>query len=134
MFAILRSYNNRRIESLMHNLESIEAIDAVVVVINVDKDNNQSSDDPFDTVGFLDSIQATTTLNIKCVSLSDSEYGWSKALNAGIAMVPVEEEFVAMISSEVEITNDEFEQLLHAAARPDSSCGYALYDGRDEEP
>ncbi len=124
MFAILRSYNTRRVLNLIGRLATTGVINHFTVVINAKKDH-------IDTPKLLDDFECS----IPIVALPLENYGWSKALNAGIRSLPpikTEQELVMVVSNEVQVVDREVVMLKGAAASARASCGYALFEDRTE--
>ena len=123
---ILRSFNSPRVVELLQQL-SLSNIRPESVTIVVD-----AKRDFIDTPKLIH--EKTYPFPILVQSLDD--YGWAKALNTAIvslsALGSTANEFIMAISNEVRIEPDGIEMLLHVASKDGASCGYALFEGRDE--
>lgn len=124
MHAILRTYNNPKTIDLIHRLGNSAVFQGIVVVIN-------GRQDKINTQELI--MERAFKTPIQIISLQD--YGWSRAINAGLhALPPITEnkELVLLVSNEVEIEPREIEQLKEAALSEHASCGYALFKNRTE--
>jgi hypothetical protein len=124
MHAILRSYNTDKVLTLIDHLKAIDLITCFTVVINSKKDR-------LDTARLLETRYPSTRI----ITVPLENYGWSKAINAGIRSLPPirnDQEMVMVVSNEVQILPGEVDLLRRSASLPQASCGYALFEGRDE--
>lgn len=124
MHTVLRSYNSTEVLNLIRRLSSTGFVTSFSVVIN-------SREDRIGTGRLLKAIDSP----IPIVLVPLEEYGWSRALNAGIrALPPIRhyDELVMMVSNGVRIIPGEVSLMKQAALKQDASCGYALFEGRDE--
>lgn len=123
---ILRFYNAPKVLELIQRL-SLSNIrpDSITAVIDTNRDST-------DTPKLIS--ENTSFLPIRVLPLCD--WGWSKALNAAIASLPAPSstvnEFIMAISNDVQIEKDGIEMLLRSASKKDASCGYALFEDRNE--
>lgn len=117
--AILRAYNDKRIFKLIENINPY--VHHFNIVININKDKN------------LESALRSNPLSEKITPLPIRNYGWSKALNAGIKEVPKESDLVLCISNGVEfLESDNFNSLSREASKPENSCSFPTYKDRNE--
>ena len=106
LYAILRSYNTKRVIDLLHRLSlSTTPLDSVTVIIDIERD-------AINTPGLLKDI--TCPFPIHVIPLD--HYGWSKALNTAILSLPEvdtrTDEYIMPISNEVLIESNQI-QMLH---------------------
>ena len=123
--ALLRAYNNPLVVDLIRNIADEGIVDDFVVVINADKD----------TIGTKDLLSQSAYAS-QVNALPINNYGWSRALNAGLAAMPEMtngNELVLCISNEVEITRDQFLRTTEAVlGHADALIGYVLFEDRHE--
>ncbi|MEW4490075.1 hypothetical protein AB1L42_18470 [Thalassoglobus sp. JC818] len=130
MYAICRSYNNPKIVGLLESLRSLPEINGLIVPVNSDRDGAPSGTSGFSTRAYLQETSGFE--NLKCLPIPDQDYGWSKALNVALAHVPPRETYVLIISTEIRLTSVQFTGMCAAAAPPSASCGYVLFQDREE--
>ncbi|MEK6905085.1 MAG: hypothetical protein AABX24_01665 [Nanoarchaeota archaeon] len=123
--ALLRAYNNPLVVDLIRNIADENIVDDFVVVINADKD----------TIGTKDLLsQSVYASRVKALPINN--YGWSRALNAGLAAMPEMvngNELVLCISNEVSLARREFEDNQRVLFSHDEALmSYVLFKGRDE--
>ena len=122
MYAILRSFNTRKVLDLIARLNEIEFISRFVVVINAKEDKINTPK----LLAEFKPLKPTILVPIE-------NYGWSKALNAGLCALPPateRNELVLMVSNEVHVTPQNILRLKQAASQPTASCGYSLFADR----
>src|SRR5687767_2959642 len=122
--AILRSFGTTRVLPLLESLSATGAVDSFTVACDAGRDS-------VNTPELLKSLDLPEP--VRALPLED--YGWSRALNAGLRSLPPqrgEDEWVLVVSNEVGVRPDELGLLLGAASTPGASCGYALFEGRRE--
>jgi hypothetical protein len=122
--AILRSFGTPRVLSLMEALGATGAVDSYTVASDAKRDS-------VNTPGLIKTLALPAP--VRALPLED--YGWSKALNAGIRALPPrrdDDELALIVSTEVHVRPEELRLLLKAASTPGASCGYALFAGRAE--
>ena len=132
--AVLRAYNNDRVVRQIEALAQTGLVKKIVVVTDPMKDK-EDGDYTGRIVG--EHIRDKATPNYPEVHYAKhSAYTWSNALNLGVDILigrlnPVDRVFC--LSNEVEFGGREgLKALLKASAQPDSSSGFALYEGRNE--
>src|SRR3989344_1269889 len=124
--ALLRAYNNPLVVDLIRSIADEGIVDDFVVVINADKD----------TIGTKDLLsQAAYASRVKALPINN--YGWSRALNAGLAAMPeiaIGNELVLCISNEVIITRNQFEENKKVLFGHEGALmSYVLFKDRHEQ-
>lgn len=122
--AILRSYNNPEVLKLIDRLALSNSIDNLIVVIN-------SKEDRINTRKIIISHNCP----IPIIIIPVENYGWSKAINAGIVSLPpktYENELIMVVSNEALLSQKDISLLKEVALLDGSSCGYALFKDRKE--
>lgn len=126
LYALLRSFNSTRVIDLIHRLLlSPTPFTSIIVVVDEKRDQ-------INTPKLLREISCPFPIQVVLLE----QYGWSKALNAGIKSLPVADvkvpEFVMPVSDEVMIEPEHIRLLLEAASQRNAFCGYALFQERYE--
>jgi hypothetical protein len=124
MHTILRTFNSTKVLELIRLLSTAGLTTHFTVVIN-------SKEDRIGTKRLLRDVDSAIPISL--VTLD--EYGWSRALNAGLRSLPPvsrDDELVMMVSNDVKAMPQEIKLLKEAALVEDASCGYALFEGRTE--
>jgi len=126
---LLRSYNSYKVFELIKKLSKTGIFSSITVIINEKEDN-------IDTKNILKNLSN----KIPLYSISLYDYGWSKALNAGIKYLinnhilkdQAENTFIMPISNEVKIDKERILLLLETASKDNVSCAYTLFYDRLE--
>jgi len=119
---ILRTFNNPDILNILQQLQNIKNIDKTIVIINKLKDKIDSKN-----------LILSKYPKVKIVELVN--YGWSKALNAGIkiSLNNKSSKYILIVSNEVKIKQSYIDELIKMhQLYSNISASYMQFKDRDE--
>ncbi|ODN41792.1 tetratricopeptide repeat protein [Piscirickettsia litoralis] len=127
MHLLLRAYSTRSIDEIIQKYINEDAdrglIGSITVVTNTGRDS-------CDTPGIVERVaHSNPGMTVRCVPLTEEEYGWSRALNQGIEGILAdpsvsEDDQLVCLSNEVGMSNDQLYHLQQTLKTPGVSAAH----------